>query len=114
RAVPWHEILEMLGRLEPERQADVLAELLSEPGVVPVIPSINHLLTLESSEKRGKAFAESVHLLDEENIRRLVFGVNWNAQEFSWVVSRLPEPLRSEGARSLLERMLQETQAPRV
>ncbi|HKA19925.1 MAG TPA: hypothetical protein VKN18_16670, partial [Blastocatellia bacterium] len=108
-AIPGDEILQALGGFEPQRQADILAKLLREPEVVPIIPAVNHLLTLESSEERANALAEAIDLLDEENIRRLVFGVNWDFKELSWVVPHLSEPLRSECARNLLEYVMQES-----
>jgi hypothetical protein len=107
-AVSLEDILQMLGRFEPNEQANILTELLSEPVAIAVIPAINHLLTVEPSQERGKAFAAAIGQLDEDNVRRLVFGVEWNFQEFALIVSCLFEPLRSDAARNLIDYMLQE------
>lgn len=107
--VPWDVIAGAFGAGDPEAQANHLRALLEQPGAIPLIPAVNHLIDSSPSEARGRALAAALPQLTEEDARKLAFGGSWDIIEFSWVVPALPETLRADAARTVLNNVLQET-----
>lgn len=107
--MPWEAIQDPIGLLDEDDQARYLGELLEAPAAVPVVPAVNQLIGLRSSEARGRALAAALPQLSDEDAHRLAFGVSWDLIEFSWVVQSFPDSVRPDAVRMVLERVLRET-----
>ena len=94
-------LLELAGRLDAAHRPGYLQDLLTVGDDDVVIPCVNMLLELESSEERGSALSVAVPRLSEEDAHAVATGVSWDWKEFAVVAPSLPEPLRTEATSEL-------------
>jgi hypothetical protein len=94
-------LLELVGRLEPADRPQYLYQLLAVGGDNVVIPCVNMLLELESSEERGRALSFAIPKLSEEDAKAVARGVDWDWKEFAVIVPSLPESIRTQSASKL-------------